>query len=70
MRPIHDRMPVIVAAAAYELWLDPSVTDPEVLQPLLRPSEAPALEAIAVTPRVNDPRNDDPGCIEPQPMLF
>ena len=38
MRPIHDRMPVILAPEAFDAWMDPTVTQPEVVQPLLRPT--------------------------------
>lgn len=37
MRPIHDRMPVILAPETYEAWMDPAVTHPEALQGLLNP---------------------------------
>jgi putative SOS response-associated peptidase YedK len=42
MRPIHDRMPVIVDPAAYDRWLDPKIQKPELVQPLLRPYPAEA----------------------------
>jgi putative SOS response-associated peptidase YedK len=70
VRPIHDRMPVIVPRARYALWLDPGVTDPAMLDGLLGPAEEPALQAVAVTTHVNDPRNDDPRCLETEPLLF
>lgn len=63
-QPIHDRMPVILNAADYDLWLDPQVQDPARLGALLRPSEDPALRADPVETFVNSPRNDDPRCIE------
>lgn len=34
---IHDRMPVILHPADYDLWLDPAVSDGERLLPLLQP---------------------------------
>src|SRR5262249_35095164 len=37
VRPIHDRMPVILAPRCHAEWLDPQVQDPERLRPLLRP---------------------------------
>ena len=37
VRPIHDRMPVIVAPEDYGRWLDPAVQKPEPILPLLRP---------------------------------
>lgn len=62
---IHNRMPVILARRAEEIWLDPSVTDPSRLSALLLPYPSEELRAYRVSPRVNSPRNDDPGCIEP-----
>ena len=62
---LHDRMPLVLDPGDYELWLDPAVTDPRRLEPLLRPYPAEEMVAIPVSPRVNSPNNDDPGCLEP-----
>lgn len=35
---LHDRMPVFLEPASFELWLDPNVEDPDRLTPLLVPS--------------------------------
>ena len=65
VRPIHDRMPVILAAADYTPWLDAGVEEPKRLASLLGPYPSEAMAADPVGPRVNSPGNDDPGCIEP-----
>lgn len=65
MKPIHDRMPVILASDDYEHWLDPAVQEPEQLAPLLRPYPSDAMLALAVGTHVNNPRNDGPECIVP-----
>jgi putative SOS response-associated peptidase YedK len=65
VRPIHDRMPVIVAPADYERWLDPGVQGAEAVRPLLRPYPSEAMTAYPVGPRVNSPAHDDPECVEP-----
>jgi putative SOS response-associated peptidase YedK len=65
IRPIHDRMPVILDPANYGQWLDPDMQKPESLMPLLRPFPAGHMIAYPVSRRVNSPRNDDQGCIEP-----
>ncbi|HWP00716.1 MAG TPA: SOS response-associated peptidase [Methylococcus sp.] len=65
LRPIHDRMPVILDPAAYDLWLDPAVRDPNLLRALLKPYPAESMTAWKVGTRVNSPRNDDPECLEP-----
>jgi putative SOS response-associated peptidase YedK len=61
---IHDRMPLVLEHDAWAAWLDPAVTDPGALAPLLAPRDHD-LVAYAVSTRVNDPRNDDPGCLTP-----
>lgn len=63
-RPIHDRMPVILDRLDYARWLDRTTTLAE-LRPLLRPYRADAMTACAVSPRVNNPANDDPACLAP-----
>ena len=62
---IHPRMPVIIAPGDYGAWLDPANEKPRTLDRLLRPYPAGEMEAHPVGRHVNDPRNDDPACIEP-----
>ena len=64
-RPIHDRMPVILAPADYALWLDPALEVAAELRPLLRPFPAAAMTAYPVSTRVNNPAFDDPACLAP-----
>jgi len=64
-RPIHDRMPVILDPAEYALWLDPAVTLPGEVRPLLRPFPAATMTAYRVTTAVNRPGFDDPSCLAP-----
>jgi putative SOS response-associated peptidase YedK len=64
MAPVHDRMPVILAAADFDLWLDPEPQVAARLQALLRPAPEDLLLRIPVGPRVGNVRNDDPGLIE------
>ncbi len=65
MKPIHDRMPAILAPGAYDRWLDPSSDATGELNELLAPFPDGNLEAVAVGTYVNSPRHDDPHCIEP-----
>lgn len=65
MRPIHDRMPVLLPPDAYDLWLDPEVEDPSRIQGLLEPYPDDQLEAYAVSTDVNRPTHDAPNCLEP-----
>ena len=65
MRPLHDRMPVILDVKNYERWLDPAQQDPKKLEPLLVPYRSEEMAAYPVSTLVNSPRNDDGRCIEP-----
>lgn len=65
IRPVHNRMPVILAPEDYDLWLDPGVQEPELLRPLLRAYPSENMHAYPISTWVNNPRNDDPRCIEP-----
>jgi len=62
IRPIHDRMPVILSERLQEAWLrdEPDDTLPE----LQTPREIEGLEAYPVSRAVNSPANDDPTLIE------
>ena len=64
VRPIHDRMPVILPPESHTAWLDPDQRDPARLLPLLRPYPAQAMAAWRVSRRVNNPRHDGPDLIE------
>lgn len=64
MSRLHTRMPVILPAAAWAVWLDPALADLGELQGLLRPSDAD-LVAYPVAPLVNSVRNQGPALIEP-----
>jgi putative SOS response-associated peptidase YedK len=65
VRPVHNRMPVILAPDDYALWLDPGVQDVEPLKALLRPYPPEQMEAYPVSQMVNSPANDDPACVAP-----
>lgn len=65
VKPIHNRMPVILPEHAYEQWLTPGEADPQELSPLLRPFDADKMETYAVSRLVNSPQNDSPSCIQP-----
>ena len=65
MAPIHNRMPVILAPASYDKWLDPLFQQVESLTALLRPYPSEELTAYPVSTLVNNPRHDVPQCLEP-----
>jgi putative SOS response-associated peptidase YedK len=62
VKPIHDRMPVILSPEAEELWLDDHETQEELLS-LLRPYEAGKMKAYTVSPLVNSPLKNVPEVI-------
>jgi len=65
LKPIHDRMPVILPKDAEAVWLDPTVQEPAQLLPLLVPYPSEDMEVYPVSAKVNSPANDGPECIEP-----
>ena len=69
VRPIHDRMPVILARAGEGEWISPD-GDPGALHGLLGPIEEDALEIREVSDAVNDVRDDGPHLLAPPLRLF
>jgi putative SOS response-associated peptidase YedK len=65
LRPIHERMPVILEPSSYNRWLDPACQQVDLLQPLLRPNRSEDMIGYPVSPLVNNPRNENPKCVEP-----
>jgi putative SOS response-associated peptidase YedK len=75
VRPIHDRMPVILPKDAEDFWLDSAVEDHMRLLDLLQPYQASDMSAFTVSKLVNSVKNNSPECIQPvsamgQPPLF
>jgi putative SOS response-associated peptidase YedK len=66
IRRIHERMPVVLAPADWDRWLDPAFSDTGTLSELLRPFEAGALEAWPVSRLVNAPKNQGAELIAPE----
>ncbi len=64
LREIHDRMPVILAAEAYDQWLTADSANMAALESLLRAYPATLMDAYPVNRAVNSPRNDGPELIE------
>lgn len=67
VRPLHNRMPVILHAEDYKLWLEPGEVPAPELMPLMRPYEPDHMSAYEVSKVVNSPLNDTPECIAPVP---
>jgi putative SOS response-associated peptidase YedK len=65
LRDIHNRMPVILRAGAYDAWLDPANQNAERLRQILQNDSHVEFERTAVSSRVNYVGNTGAGCIEP-----
>ena len=59
---VHDRMPVILNRADYDLWLDPGMTNVEAVSEMLKPYDARMMRCYPVSSRVNHVANDDAEC--------
>jgi putative SOS response-associated peptidase YedK len=64
VRPIHDRMPVILRPADEEEWLDVSRTSFGKARSLLKPYPAELMDAHDVSILVNSAKYDGPECIQ------
>jgi putative SOS response-associated peptidase YedK len=68
LRPVHDRMPVILHSADYELWLDEDVRKRELLRELLRPYPAEEMTSYPVSTAINSPHHQGATLIERMPV--
>jgi len=62
---IHDRMPAILTADNYDLWLDPGFRDLASVSRMLEPFEPNLMRRYPVSARVNQVQNDDEECTKP-----
>jgi putative SOS response-associated peptidase YedK len=65
MKPIHDRMPVILERQYENPWLDPDIQDPLTLHSFLKPYDTDAMEAYPVSTSVNNVQTNEAGLIQP-----
>jgi putative SOS response-associated peptidase YedK len=65
MKPIHNRMPVILNRDTEAAWLNPDTAPDEALDILADPVSADEMEAYRVSPNVNRPGFDRPEAREP-----
>ncbi|HZV76337.1 MAG TPA: SOS response-associated peptidase [Candidatus Babeliales bacterium] len=69
--PVHDRMPVILAKANVDVWLDPEPLPPEVAAAILQPLDPALMQVREVSRRVNNANYDAPDVLEsPDPRLL
>ncbi|WP_432540695.1 SOS response-associated peptidase [Kineococcus sp. SYSU DK002] len=62
---IHDRTPVIVPPDVRDDWLDPTLTDLDLVRQVLEALPEPELATHEVSTAVNSPRNDSPDLLTP-----
>jgi putative SOS response-associated peptidase YedK len=62
---LHDRMPVIVQPDKYDLWLDPDVTNFELIRGIMKPYDAELMRRYPVSRRLNNSQNDDAESVTP-----
>lgn len=65
LRPVHDRMPVIIPPQHYNQWLDLENQKPQDVASLLQPYTAETMMSYPVHPQVNNARYDQADCIQP-----
>ncbi len=65
IRPVHNRMPVILSPDDEEQWLDVSRTSFTKAKSLLKPYPEELMDAHDVSTIVNSAKYDGPECIQP-----
>jgi putative SOS response-associated peptidase YedK len=65
LKPIHDRMPVILKKEDTDKWLDPNFKDVAYLEKLLVPYPENQMKTYEISPLVNSPKNNVPEVIQP-----
>ena len=64
MKPIHERLPAIIAPAEYDWWLDSRVTEQQEVMQYLNSAPSSQLTAYPVSTWVNSPKHNDQRCIQ------
>ncbi|MFP4104535.1 MAG: SOS response-associated peptidase [Phycisphaerae bacterium] len=65
VKPVHNRMPVVLPKDKWEKWLDVSLQDAAAAADLVEQWEADEFEAYPVTKQMNSPQFEDPKAVEP-----
>ncbi|MCE9662975.1 SOS response-associated peptidase [Halomonas sp. M5N1S17] len=64
-KQIHARMPLVLDDESLEPWLDPDMTDREIMRQVIHHLSAEYITHWPVSSRVNKPIENDPKLIEP-----
>jgi putative SOS response-associated peptidase YedK len=62
---MSGRMPVILAPDAFDIWLDPGMTNVAAASELLKPFDARLMRSCPVSTRINSVVNDGEECAIP-----
>jgi putative SOS response-associated peptidase YedK len=69
LRPLHDRVPVVLTPETYDAWLDCRSVDAQSATALIAPPPDDLFEAYEVSPAVNRTENDTPDLLIPASEL-
>lgn len=59
MKPIHNRMPVILNSSDEKHWANPDHIEEDYLNSMLKPFDNNLMETFPISTRVNSPMNDE-----------
>jgi len=65
LRPVHDRMPVILHPDTYDLWLDEDDRKQDLRKELLSPYSASEMAAYPVSTSINSPQHQGEELVQP-----
>ena len=65
LRPLHDRMPVLLASDHWPAWLGEIATTEDCLKTMMKPHPTESMAFWPVDRRVGNVRNDNPDLFEP-----
>ena len=65
LKPIHNRMPVIIPKEEIALWLNPDMQNEKQILTVLKQFHSQKMEYYEVSKTVNSPANNSPDCIKP-----
>lgn len=67
MKPLHDRMPIMLPPDAWATWLDADQQDTDLVGRLLVPAPSELITFHPVSTRVNNPRTKGPDLVDEDP---
>jgi len=65
MKPIHNRMPLILKRGDEERWLDCAANDFAAVNEIVKPFDSDLMAAHEVSRRINNPKYEAPDCNAP-----